>query len=134
MYQYEYESKLTKNQELSLALILWKAFRQKAYSVKGDKCRKNKHGVDSMAVVVAFNADVAEKAIKYAEAVGCKEEFLNLMMEMPIIKVQFLELEPWTKSPLSEEFSEATSPPPKKPRKRSSGLKKTLPPQKVKPE
>lgn len=95
---------MTPEQEIALAVVLWKAFRQKT------AIRKRTCG--AMKAQVTVNEEVAASALAMAKRLGVKDEFLALLFQMPVLGATFTEVESWEKTcPLYEELSTATSKP-----------------------
>jgi hypothetical protein len=103
---------MTNNDELALALLIWKNYRQK-------HCLGRAYGCN--------NIDIAEHILDLAKSIGVKDEFLNLMMDVPVMEIKITELEKWNlqgSSQLPEELGLSIDRPeskskPKKGRKKS---------------
>ena len=99
--------RVTQEMEIALAVLLWRNYRA---------------GIDPDLRRVAFckRIDAAnECALRLAEKLQVKKEYLFLLLSLPVTKITFVELEKWEEnSPFRIESSDLWRPivPPKRPR------------------
>lgn len=112
---------LTMQQEMALAVILWRAVRF-AYSGERDiiKCGTNREG--DKANRPHQEDKVNDTAIAMAERMGVKKEFFEWLFEFPVFKLYLLGLERWPAQiagiiPKDREIVEVPPTPPKRKRK-----------------
>ncbi len=95
---------MTDNQELALALLLWRAWRSKMPAVAPRGTNLNTQ--------IGNTLDVSDAAIHLAKKYGVRDEFL--LFALPVITVQVVELEPWNTNE-----SDTIIKKPKRPKKKS---------------
>ena len=77
---------MTDKEELALAVLLWKFLRFE-YDGKGLPCQV---GIGDVAV--------AEKSIDLAKQAGCLNEYMALLVRVPVTNIRCEELEEWMES------------------------------------
>ena len=88
---------LTDKQEIALGILLWKFYRS--------RCDSN-----SLKMTTQNNLPVANKALELAKSAGVKDEYLQLLFELPVMTLRARELEEWTDSKMREELSWTNEP------------------------
>lgn len=88
---------LTMQQEMALAVILWRAVRF-AYTREREVVQRADYASNSSLVKPKEEEKVNDTAIEMAERMGVKAEFFEWLFAFPVFKLYLLGLEPWPAS------------------------------------
>lgn len=97
---------LTPKQEIALALVLWKSYRQNRHCPKSGQSKNNND-----------NYYAAMRSLEMASKLGVKDEFLEIVFAHPVMKLECKELDKWETSELSKNLCVEIIPNTKKPKK-----------------
>lgn len=85
---------LTMQEEMALAIILWRAVR---FSYQNDRILSRNKGQNKSVIVGTPRSpeQVNDTAIEMAKRMGVKEEFFEWLWKFPVFKLYLAGLDPW---------------------------------------